>query len=85
MSKNSSLEDTAVGYNDEKCKEIDAGIDECYSEIISIINEEITNTVVQPISKAWYAEDAVEYMGEFKIKTANISDDIHHVFQNFRD
>ena len=85
MSKNSSLEDTAVGYNEEKCKGIDVGIDECYSEIISIINEEITNTVVQPISKAWYAEDAVEYMGEFKIKTANISDDIHHVFQNFRD
>lgn len=85
MSKNSSLEDTAVGYNDAKCKEIDAGIEECYSEIISIINEEITNTVVQPISKAWYTEDAVEYMAEFKIKTANISDDIHHVFKNFRD
>ena len=85
MSKNSSLEDTAVGYNDAKCKEIDAGIDECYSEIVSIINEEITNTVVQPISKAWYAEDAVEYMTEFKAKTANISDDINHVFQNFRD
>ena len=25
MSKNSSLEDTAVGYNDAKCREIDAG------------------------------------------------------------
>ena len=85
MSKNSSLEDTAVGYNDEKCKQIDQGIEECYSDIINIINEEITNTVVQPISKAWYAEDAVEYMEEFRIKTANISDDINHIFQNFRD
>ena len=43
MSKNSSLEDTAVGYNDEKCKGIDAGIDECYSEIISIIHGCSTN------------------------------------------
>ena len=85
MSKNSSLEDTSVGYNDSKCKEIDAGIDECYSDIVNIISEEITKTVVEPISKEWYAEDAVEYMKEFQLNTRNISDDIQKIFQNFRD
>ena len=37
MSKNSSLEDTAVGYNDAKCKEIDVGIEECHQQIVTII------------------------------------------------
>ena len=85
MSKNSSLEDTAVGYNDTKCKEIDAGIEDCHQQIVTIIKEEIEQEVVTPISKAWYAEDAVEYMKEFQLNTRNISDDIQKIFQNFRD
>ena len=85
MSKNSSLEDTAVGYNDTKCKEIDAGIEDCHQQIVTIIKEEIEQEVVTPISKAWYAEDAVDYMTEFKNNTARISDDIQKIFQNFRD
>ena len=85
MSKNSSLEDTAVGYNDTKCKEIDVGIEECYQEIVTIIKEAIEQEIVTPMSKAWYAEDAVEYMKEFRANTIRISDDIQKIFQNFRD
>ena len=78
MSKNSSLEDTAVGYNDAKCKEIDIGIEECHQSIVTIIKEAIEQEIVIPMSKAWYAEDAVEYMNEFKANTARISDDIQN-------
>ena len=85
MSKNSSLEDTAVGYNDTKCKEIDAGIEDCHQQIVTIIKEEIEQEIVAPMSKAWYAEDAVNYMTEFKGNTARISDDIQKIFQNYRD
>lgn len=85
MSKTSSLEDTAVGYNDAKCKEIDAGIEDCHQQIVTIIKEEIEQEIVAPMSKAWYAEDAVDYMTEFKGNTARISDDIQKIFQNFRD
>lgn len=85
MSKHSSLEDTAVGYNDAKCKEIDAGIEDCHQQIVTIIKEEIEQEIVAPMSKAWYAEDAVNYMTEFKGNTARISDDIQKIFQNYRD
>ena len=85
MGSGSSLEDSAVGYNDEDCLEIARGIDRVYTAAIGNIKTYIECVIVFNVSKSWYSEVAVDYFTKFKENCSKASDDIRIVFQNFRD
>ena len=61
MGKSNSLEDIAVGFDDEACLEIDNGIEKVYSDTINSIQINITEEIVNRVATSWYSEIAVEY------------------------
>ena len=85
MGKSNSLEDIAVGFDDEACLEIDNGIEKVYSDTINSIQVNIREEIVNKVATSWYSEIAVEYFKTFQTACSNASDDIKMVFQNFRD
>ena len=85
MGKSNSLEDIAVGFDDEACLEIDGGIEKVYSDTVNSIQINIKEEIVNQVATSWYSELAVDYFKTFQTACSNAGDDIKMVFQNFRD
>lgn len=77
-------EPNTYGYNQGKIEELRDPINQAAKAAARDIVETLESEIVQKMKDAWYAEEAVEFFGEFKNVVASCGETIHNAFNEFR-
>ena len=77
--------DYALEYFHEQARNTGYAIVNMYKYTVSLIENKITDYIVNNISKYFFAEEAVDCMNTFANNVRNMSDDIAEVFVDLRN
>ena len=77
--------DYALEYFHEQARNTGYAIVNMYKYTVSLIENKITDYIVNNISKYFFAEEAVDCMNTFANNVRNMSDDIAQVFVDLRN
>ena len=73
-----------AGYNKGKVEALRTTIDNTYKSVVETITSEIKTTLVDPMSTAWYAPEAVQEFKDIKTAVENMEKSLKDAYDAYR-
>lgn len=77
------MNSNVIGYNSNEVRELREKINNSAKQVAQKIIERLHSEIIVPMSKAWYAPEAVEFFNGFGKVVAQSSETITEAFQSF--